>query len=111
MADPKSPTAAELIALIRDKTITAVSAVQAALDRADRQKDLNAFIILNRDGALAAAKKVDAGETTGVVAGLPIIVKDNINTIDMPTSAGTPALRNARPTRNASSLQKLLDAG
>jgi mandelamide amidase len=111
MADPKSPTAAELIALIRDKTITAVSAVQAALDRADRQKDLNAFIILNRDGALAAAKKVDAGEITGVLAGLPIIVKDNINTSDMPTSAGTPALRNARPTRNAPSLQKLLDAG
>jgi len=111
MADPNSPTAAELIALIRDKTITAVSAIQAALDRAERQKDLNAFIILNRDGALAAAKKVDAGETTGVLAGLPIIVKDNINTSDMPTSAGTPALRNARPTRNAPSLQKLLDAG
>ena len=111
MADPKSPTAAELIALIRDKKLSAVSAVQAALDRAERQKDLNAFITLNRDGALAAAQKVDAGEITGLLAGLPIIVKDNINTSDMPTSAGTPALRNARPTRNAPSLQKLLDAG
>jgi mandelamide amidase len=111
MADPKSPTAAELIALIRDKKLSAVSAVQAALDRAERQKDLNAFITLNRDGALAAAQKVDAGETTGVLAGLPIIVKDNINTSDMPTSAGTPALQHARPTKNAPSLQKLLDAG
>jgi indoleacetamide hydrolase len=111
MADEKSPSAADLVAAIRARTITAVSAVQAALDRADQQKDLNAFITLNRDGALAAARKVDTGAITGVLAGLPIIVKDNINTSDMPTSGGTPALRDARPTRNASSLQKLLDAG
>jgi mandelamide amidase len=39
------------------------------------------------------------------------VVKDNINTKDMPTSGGTPALQNARPTANAPSLQKLLDAG
>src|SRR3979490_1308414 len=42
---------------------------------------------------------------------LQSVVKDNINTADMPTSAGTPALQNARPTSNAPSLQKLLDAG
>ena len=39
------------------------------------------------------------------------MVKDNINTADMPTSAGTAALHNARPKNNAPSLQKLLDAG
>jgi indoleacetamide hydrolase len=111
MADTPAPTAAELVASIRDKKITAVSAVRAALERAAQLKDLNAFIVLNRDGALAAAAKVDAGETKGALAGLPIIVKDNINTADLPTSGGTPALQNARPSRNAPSLQKLLDAG
>jgi len=111
MADTPSPTAAELVASIRDKKISAVSAVRAALERAEQQKDLNAFVILNRDGALAAAALVDAGKTTGALAGLPIVVKDNINTADLPTSGGTPALQNARPTRNAPSLQKLLDAG
>ena len=111
MADTNSTTAAELVGLIRDKTVTAVRAVQAALDRAGQHKDLNAFITLNPEGALAAARKVDAGEITGVLAGLPVIVKDNINTADMPTSGGTPALQTARPTRNAPSLQKLLDAG
>ena len=111
MADTASPTAAELVASIRDKKISAVSAVRAALERAEQLKDLNAFIILNRDGALAAATKVDAGETKGALAGLPIVVKDNINTADLPTSGGTPALRNARPSRNAPSLQKLLNAG
>src|ERR1700688_3541200 len=111
MADTPAPTAAELVASIRDKKITAVSAVRAALECAGQLKDLNAFIVLNRDGALAAAAKVDAGGKKGGLAGLPIIVKDNINTADLPTSGGTPALQNARPSRNAPSLQKLLDAG
>src|SRR6266581_4844419 len=103
MADSSSPNAAEIVASIRDKKMTAVSAVRAALERAEQLKDLNAFIILNEDGALAAAGRVDAGEKTGALAGLPIVVKDNINTADMPTSGGTPALQNARPTMNAPS--------
>ena len=44
---------------------------------------------------------LDAGEQLGILAGLPIVVKDNINTKDMPTSGGTPALQNARPTADA----------
>jgi indoleacetamide hydrolase len=111
MAESALPTAAEIVASIRAKKTTAVSIVQAALERAERHKDLNAFIVMNRDGALAAAAKVDAGEITGALAGLPIVVKDNINTADMPTSAGTPALQHARPVNTAPSLQKLLDAG
>lgn len=111
MADTPSPTAAELVASIRDGKTTAVGAVRAALERAGRLKELNAFIVLNSDGALAAAARVDTGATTGALAGLPIVVKDNINTADLPTSGGTPALRNARPARNAPSLQKLLGAG
>lgn len=111
MANSSEVTAAEIVADIRDKKVSAVSVVQAALDRAERLKDLNAFILLNRDGALAAARRVDAGELTGALAGLPVVVKDNINTADLPTSGGTPALQHARPARNAPSLQKLLDAG
>src|SRR6266704_611735 len=111
MAYSDSPSSSEICACIRDKKMSAVSAVRAALDRAEQLKDLNAFIILNKDGALAAAAQVDAGQKTGALAGLPIVVKDNINTADMPTSGGTPALQTARPSKNAPSLQKLLDAG
>ncbi len=100
MADTPLPTAAELVASIRNGKTTAVSAVRAALERAGLLNDLNAFIVLNKDGALAAAVLVDSGKTTGALAGLPIVVKDNINTADLPTSGGTPALQNARPTRN-----------
>src|SRR5260370_14881593 len=101
MAEAAAASAAEWVAWIGGKKITAVSAVRAALERAGQLKDLNAFIVLNGDGALAAAAKVDADETKGALAGLPIIVKDNINTADLPTSGGTPALQTARPSRNA----------
>jgi indoleacetamide hydrolase len=111
MADSTSPSAAEIVAAIRDKKMTATAAVRAALERAEQSRDLNAFIILNKNGALAAAAQIDEGENNGALAGLPIVVKDNINTADFPTTGGTPALQNARPTKNAPSLQKLLDAG
>jgi len=111
MADSDLPSATEIVAAIRDRKITAVSVVRAALERAEQLKDLNLFIVLNRDAALAAAAEVDAGVRRGALAGLPIVVKDNINTAELPTSGGTPALQHARPTANAPSLQKLLDAG
>ena len=108
-------SAAEIISSIRGKRVLAEDVVQAAIQRAERLKSLNLFVTLNRESALAAARRVDAareaGELLGILAGLPIVVKDNINTKDMPTSAGTPALQNARPTANAPSVQKLLDAG
>jgi mandelamide amidase len=111
MIDFTSATAAEIIAAIRDERITAVSAARAALERAEQLKELNALIVIDHEGALATAAKVDAGEITGPLAGLPVVIKDNINTAGLPTSGGTPALRHARPKRNAPSLQKLLDAG
>ena len=111
MSDHTEPTAAEIIAAIAGRRMSAVGVVRDALERAERHKDLNAFILLNPDAALAAAAAVDAGHRSGPLAGLPVVVKDNINTSDMPTSGATPALRHARPTRNAPSLRKLLDAG
>jgi Asp-tRNA(Asn)/Glu-tRNA(Gln) amidotransferase A subunit family amidase len=117
MADTTSSpaTAAEIVAAIAGKKTSALSVMQAAIERAEQMHDLNALIIVNKDAALAAARKVDAARETGAklptLAGLPIVVKDNINTSDMPTSAGTPALQNARPAKNAPSLQKLIDAG
>lgn len=111
MVDFTTASAAEIIAAIRDKRITAVDAARAALERAEQLKELNALIIIDHEGALATAAKVDAGEITGPLAGLPVVIKDNINTAELPTSGGTPALRHARPKRNAPSLQKLLDAG
>lgn len=101
--------------LIRAGELPAETYVRALLERARALADLNAFIHLDEAGALACARRVDADRAAGrplpALAGLPIVVKDNINTRDMPTTGGTPALREARPAGNAPSLQRLLDAG
>lgn len=114
MAQAMPSSAAEIVAAIRSKKLTATAVVKAAIERAEQLKDLNAFIFINKDGALAAAAEIDEGQSgpfAGPLAGLPIVIKDNINTVDMPTSGGTPALQNARPGRNAPSVEKLFRAG
>jgi mandelamide amidase len=112
MADPNSMSAAEIVAAIRDKKISATDVAKAAIARARQVKDLNALIILNEGPALAAAAEIDSGERGPLpLAGLPIVIKDNINTVDMPTSAGTAALQEAQPRRNAPSVDKLFRAG
>jgi mandelamide amidase len=113
MADSSAMSAAEIVAAIRDKKVSATDVAKAAFARAEQVKDLNALILLNKDPGLAAAAEIDSWSRPGPLplAGLPIVVKDNINTADMPTSGGTPALRNAQPNANAPSLQKLLRAG
>jgi indoleacetamide hydrolase len=108
-------TSTQAIAAIKSGALTAEHYVTTLLARAEALKDLNAFISLNSAGALAAARAIDAMRAAGSVlpalAGLPIVVKDNINTRDLPTTGGTLALRNVQAKANAPSLQKLLDAG
>src|SRR5258708_18086730 len=110
MAQSIPSSAAEIIAAIRTKKITATAITKAAIERAEQLKDLNAFIFLNKDGALATAAEIDEGRS-GPLARLPLVIKDNINTADMPTSGGTPALHSAQPGRNAPSFQALFKAG
>ena len=118
-----APSAAEQVAMSSSQALAAIRAgrlsaeayVNTLLARAEQLKDLNAFIVLDKVGALAAAREVDAMRGSGAVlpplAGLAIVVKDNINTRDLPTTAGTAALRNVQPSANAPTLQKLIDAG
>jgi len=120
---PAPMTGAEQLALTSPQALAAIQAgnlsaeayVTTLIARAEALKDLNALITLNKAGALAAARNIDAMRKAGTalpaLAGLPIVVKDNINTRDLPTTGGTPALRNVQPTSNAPSLQKLIDAG
>jgi mandelamide amidase len=108
-------TSSEAIEAIRSGNLSAETYVTTLLNRADSLQDLNMFITLNKAGALTAARSVDdrrkAGETLPPLAGLPIVVKDNINSRDLPTTGGTQALRDLRPRANAPSLQKLIDDG
>ena len=108
-------TATEVLAGLKAREFTASSYIEALLKRSEQLAGLNAFI--NQDGEMmrAAAKladeRLEAGEEAGALLGLPIVVKDNIDTADLPTTAGTPALKDWRPTSNAPVMQALLDAG
>ncbi len=108
-------TATQAIAAMKAGTMTATSYVTTLIARAKSLSDLNGMIFIDEVGALAAAKKVDddraAGKTMGALAGLPFVVKDNINTKGMKTTGGTSSLKNFQPTTNAPSVQKLVDAG
>lgn len=76
---------------------------------------LNSIIIINPD-ALKIAEELDkemaAGKTRGPLHGIPVILKDNIDTHDkMPTTAGATALRNSYPKKDSWVAKKLREAG
>jgi len=115
VSDYSSLTATQVVDAIASGTLSAETYMKACLARAERLSNLRAFITLNTTAAIEAAKAVDeqrrAGRPLGALAGLPLIVKDNINTKDLPTTGATPSLAGFRPNANANVLQKLLDAG
>jgi mandelamide amidase len=100
---------------IRRGEVTAESFAEALLGRAKALARLNAFTALDadkvREAARAADKRRAAGRDGGPLAGVPLALKDNINTAALPTTAGTPALAGHRAARNAPIAQALLDAG
>jgi Asp-tRNA(Asn)/Glu-tRNA(Gln) amidotransferase A subunit family amidase len=64
-----------------------------------------------RAAALRADQRRARGDRLGPLHGVPLVFKDNIDTADFPTTAGTPALAANRPKRNATIVQRLLDVG
>jgi mandelamide amidase len=108
-------SATEAAARIRAGTLKSEDLVRALVDVIERKRDLNAFITFDRDRAIASARKADtlAARKTfaGPLHGVPIVVKDNIHVAGLPNSAGTPALGDFVPTRNAPVAEKLIRAG
>jgi mandelamide amidase len=108
-------TASEIIRHIAKGSVSAEDYARGALARAQEQATLNAFIHINEDQVIAAARAADAhrrsGAALGPLHGLPIVIKDNIYTRDLPTTGGTPAFADFRPGRNASTVSALLGAG
>jgi aspartyl-tRNA(Asn)/glutamyl-tRNA(Gln) amidotransferase subunit A len=105
-------TAVETAARIAAGDVTAVDVAQAHLDRIAAVDDkLNAFLHIDRDGALDQAKRVDAGEIEGPLAGVPLALKDVIVTRGVPTTAGSKILEGWIPPYDATIVERLRDAG
>lgn len=79
----------------------------------DKQKGVNAIIFSNPN-ALSRASEIDqalnAGEEMGALYCVPVLLKDNFDTGDMPTSGGSIALKNSTPPDDAFVVKKLRDA-
>jgi indoleacetamide hydrolase len=105
----------EAAAAIRTGATTAEALADVLLARAAAHKNLNAFITLEPDKVRAAARAADqkqaAGAALGPLHGVPLALKDNLDTADYPTTGGTPGLAENRPKSNAVVAQALIDAG
>jgi len=105
-------SASELIRLQACGELTAVQITEASLDSIRRtQPTINAYTYIAQETAIAKAEEVDrrraAGEPLGVLAGVPVAVKDVLCTRDMPTTCSSKMLQNFRPPYDATVVEKL----
>ncbi len=104
--------AAAAVALLQRGALTAEALVRACLDRIARDEpQIHAWAWLDPDQALAAARAVDAGPRRPPLYGLPVGIKDIIDTADAPTECGTLLYRGRRPTKDAACVTALRQAG
>src|SRR5689334_10833982 len=91
-------------AAIRNGELSAEVYAQALLARCEAARSLNVFLHIDPERVLAAARAADSSRQAGAALkplhGLPIVLKDNLDTADVPTTAGTPGLARNRPRRN-----------
>ncbi len=98
---------------LRSGKTTCVQLVHDALARADAAKDLNAFVEVFPESALAKAKQVDASlasGTAGPLAGMVMAIKDNLSYAGHAMSASSKILNNYTSPYTATAVQRLLDA-
>ena len=112
MPDPRLLTAREAARRIAEGRLTAEAMVTSCLDRIEaREGVVGAWQYLDRDQALAEARRRDSEAPRGPLHGIPIAVKDLIDTCDMPTAYGSPIYRGHRPAADASCVALARAAG
>ncbi|RKS71288.1 aspartyl-tRNA(Asn)/glutamyl-tRNA(Gln) amidotransferase subunit A [Motilibacter peucedani] len=125
MSEPLSPeagdevlrlTAARTAAAVASGAVSAVEVAQAHLDRIDAVDDrVHAFLHVDAEGALEAARAVDAararGDELGPLAGVPLALKDVLTQKGIPTTCGSRILEGWRPPYDATVTARLKAAG
>ena len=109
-------SASELSELIRKKEVSPVEAVEAYLERIDRlDSKLFSYLTVCRDEALQAARQAEQelarGEHRGPMHGIPVAVKDQVNTAGIRTTIGSPIFSDNVPDEDATVIANLKSAG
>lgn len=105
-------TATEASAMMAEGWLTAVSLLEACLERIEaRDEAVGAWTHLDTEAALAQAQARDDGPRIGPLHGIPVAIKDIIDTHDMPTEYGSPAYAGHQPAGDAACVALLRAAG
>ena len=115
-ADFAFASISELSQQVKQRRVSAVELTRAALDRTKKlDKVLNTYITLLPEAALEQAKQADAeiarGHYRGPLHGIPISIKDHIDTAGIPTTGGAKSRKNNVPVKDAPVAKRLKDAG
>lgn len=115
-ADLLTSEIAEASQALQRRDLSAVELVRACLDRIEEANPvLNAFITVDYDGALAAAKRADdeiaADQHRSALHGIPVAVKDNLPTAGLRTTYNSRAYASWTPARDVLAVSRLRDAG
>jgi aspartyl-tRNA(Asn)/glutamyl-tRNA(Gln) amidotransferase subunit A len=104
----------EIVEAVTSGKISAEAIVQQHVDRAKAVADINALITLCEQQALAKARAIDRrleqGESLGALAGVPVVIKDNICTSGIRTTAGSQILADFVPPYSATVVERLEQA-
>ena len=109
-------SAVSLAKAIKAGETTAVEAMEAIIAQIEKsEKDLNCYVTFDKEAALASAKevqaKIEAGELTGPLAGVPFAIKDNMCTKGVLTTCSSKILENFIPQFDSEAVKRLTDAG
>ncbi|MCQ2497947.1 MAG: Asp-tRNA(Asn)/Glu-tRNA(Gln) amidotransferase subunit GatA [Lachnospiraceae bacterium] len=114
--DILSMTAVQIGQAIKEKKITVEDATKAVLEKIKECEPLyNCYVTVDEEGALKSAKeiqkKIDNGELTGPLAGVPVAIKDNMCTKDILTTCSSKILSNFVPSFSSEAVINLEKAG
>ena len=100
-------TIQEIHSLLKEKKIKPIDLVEECFERIEKNKDLNAYITLNKEEAIKIAKELENKEVDNLLFGLPIAVKDNIVTKGLRTTCASHMLDNFIPIYDATVVEKI----
>lgn len=114
--NPLFATASQLAEMIRNKEVSAVEVLNAHFKQIEKYNhQINAITTLNkqkaRQRAIAADAAIAKGENWGILHGVPVTIKDFLETADLASTAGYLPLKNYIPQQNAVTVARLQAAG